>query len=409
MSYKHGVYTARVANAGALTAKAQGTIPVYIGTAPIHLAADYAENGAARVNTPILLNSYREAVALLGYSDDWAKFTLCEVIHAHFLNEINPIAPIVVVNINDGKSGDDYAISGVTEEAFTAALASVANVEQICGVVPSIVCAPELGEKYTDKLVAMCTAGIANKWGCVAYTDLPNTIKTVAAAKTEGTKITSKYLRPHFPKAYYGGKVYHLSVLDVLASMWTDTETEGFACRSSSNTAIPCAAPCVSATEKLYFSETEANGLNEVGVTTVNYIGGEYRLWGGHMGNFDQSNVGNIDAQDMSDATVRADIYLHNWFKREFVDQIDFPVSRRDIDNIVANVNIGLNSFVKKGYILHGVCYFDAANNPSADLVAGDIKLDVQYTGTPNGKSITFEVGHTTVGLATLENNEEEV
>jgi phage tail sheath protein FI len=165
----------------------------------------------------------------------------------------------------------------------------------------------------------------------------------------------------------------------------------------------------LSATEKLYFSETDANKLNAVGVTTVNYIGGEYRLWGGHMANFDNSKVANIDPQDMSDATVRADIYLQNWFKREFVDQIDFPVSRRDIDNIVANVNIGLNSFVKKGYILYGVCYFDASNNPTAEIVAGDIKLDVQYTGTPNGKSITFEIGHTTAGLANLENNEEEV
>lgn len=409
MSYKHGVYTARVANAGALTAKAQGTIPVYIGTAPIHLAADYAENGAARVNTPILIRSYREAVALLGYSDDWAKYTLCEVINAHFLNEINPVAPIIVVNINDGKSGDEYTIDGVTEEAFSAALASLANVEQICGVVPSIICAPEFGEKFAEAMTALCAAGIAGKWGCVAYIDLPATIASVAAAITEGKKQTSKFARVHYPKALYKGKVYHLSVLDCLASMWTDIETEGFSCRSSSNTAIPCDAPCLSETANLYFSETEANDMNAVGITTVNYIGGEYRLWGGHMANYANDNAGKIDPQDMSDATVRADIYLHNWFKREFVDQIDFPVSRRDIDNIVANVNIGLNSFVKKGYILYGECHFDAGNNPTAELVAGDIRLDVQYTGTPNGKSITFEVGHTTVGLATLENNEEEV
>ena len=411
MSYKHGVYTARVANAGALTAKAQGTIPVYIGTAPIHLAADYATNGAARVNTPILINSYREAVALLGYSDDWANFTLCEVIHAHFLNDINPIAPIIVVNMNDGASGEEFNISGVTNDEFRDAILSIANVEQICGVVPSILCSPEFGEKYAENMVTFCQNGIALKWGCVAYIDIPSTVTTVAAATerqtAEGTKVTSKFARLHYPKAAYNGKVYHLSVLDVLASMWTDTETDGFACRSSSNTAIPCDAPCLSANAKLYFSETEANVMNSYGITTVNYIGGEYRLWGGHMANYNDTDVSNIDTQDMSDATVRADIYLHNWFKRNFVDQIDFPVSRRDIDDIVARVNIGLNSFVKNGYILYGECHFDAGNNPTAELAAGDIRLDVQYTGTPNGKSITFEVGHTTVGLSTLENNEE--
>lgn len=409
MSYMHGIYTARVANAGALTAKAQGTIPVYIGTAPIHKAADYATNGAARVNTPILVTSYREAVALLGDSTDWANFTLCEVIDAHFLNDMNPIAPIIVVNMNDGADGDDFAISGVTEDDFKAALASIANVEQICGVVPSILCAPEFGEKYGAEMIAVCTAGIASKWGCVAYVDIPTTVATVAAAIVKAADTTSKFARLHYPKAYYGGKVYHLSVLDCLATMLTDTETEGFACRSSSNTAIPCDAPCLTKDNKLYFTEVEANSMNAVGITTVNYIGGEYRLWGGHMANFTQTEVDNIDPRDMSDATIRADICLQNWFKREYVDNIDFPVSRRDIDDIVARANIGLNSFVKKGYILYGLCYFDAANNPTAELVAGDIKLDVQYTGTPNGKSITFNVGHTTAGLASLENNEEEV
>ena len=404
MAYKHGIYTERLSNVGSLTTRAQGTIPVYIGTAPIHKTADYVDGGGDKVNTPILINSYREAEKLIGYSDDWGKFTLCEAVYAHFMNTIRPIAPIVVIVMNDGADGDNFVATSMTATNFENALKALDNVEQICGVVPNIICAPEYAESNIDKLITYCTNGIGNKWGLVAYVDISTaTAQTVDAAKTrqkaEETKITSKYIRPHFPKAKYNGKVYHLSVLDCIASQWVDSDTDGVACRSSSNTAIDCDAPCVDKDTALYFGEAEANSLNEVGITTVNYIGGEYRIWGGLMGNYNYTSAANIEPQDKSDATVRADIFLHNWFKREFLDNIDFPVSRRDIDGIVANANIGLNSFVKRGYLLKGECYFSADNNPTADLAEGDVTLDVQYTGTPNGKSITFAIQHTTEGL----------
>lgn len=404
MSYKHGIYTSRVSNAGSLTTRAQGTIPVYIGTAPIHLATDYVSGGGDKVNTPILINSYREAEQIIGYSDDWGNFTLCEAVYAHFMNTVRPIAPIVVIVMNDGTDGEDFSISDMTATNFTNALAALDKVEQICGVIPNIVCAPEFADTNIAALVTYCTTGIGSKWGLVAYTDIPTaSVATVAAAVTrqtaEGTKITSKLIRPHYPKTTYNGKAYHLSVLDCVATQQTDSETEGVACRSSSNTKIDCDAPCINDTTKLYFTEEEANSLNAVGITTVNYIGGEYRLWGGHMANYRDTDKANIDPQDKSDATVRADIFLHNWLKREFIDNIDFPVSRRDIDGIVANINIGLNSFVKNGYLLKGECYFEATNNTTAELAEGDITLDVQYTSVPNGKSITFAVQYTTEGL----------
>lgn len=404
MSYKHGIYTERVSNAGSLTARAQGTIPVYIGTAPIHLTTDYATGGSDKVNTPILINSFKEAEQKLGYSNEWDKFTLCEAVYAHFMNTIRPIAPIIVINMNNGEDGEDFALTSITATEFENALKALNNVEQICGVIPNIICAPEIAESNIEKLVTFCEKGIGNKWGVVAYVDISTaTATTVEAAKTrqtaEATKITSKLVRPHFPKAKYNGKVYHISVLDCVASQWVDSDTDGVACRSSSNTAVDCDAPCLDNTTALYFDETEANSLNEVGITTINYIGGEYRIWGGHMANYNHANIANIDPQDRSDATVRADIFLHNWLKREFIDNIDFPVSRRDIDGIVANINIGLNSFVKNGYLLVGECYFTADNNPTATLAEGDITLNIQYTSVPNGKSITFAIQYTTEGL----------
>lgn len=100
MSYKHGVY-GTVEQTYEATSVAQGTIPAYIGSAPVHRinsngSSDF--NYSDYVNKPILISSLREAKELGLYSDDWETFTLCEAIHAHFMNGNIAVAPIILVN-----------------------------------------------------------------------------------------------------------------------------------------------------------------------------------------------------------------------------------------------------------------------------------------------------------------------
>lgn len=68
---------------------------VYIGTAPVHLV----EGGAKNVNKPILVRDIAEARKYLGYSDDWASYTLCEAMHVHL--ELNGVGPLVFINVLD--------------------------------------------------------------------------------------------------------------------------------------------------------------------------------------------------------------------------------------------------------------------------------------------------------------------
>lgn len=402
MAYKHGLYTEKMSNEGNLVTKAQGTIPVYIGTAP---------NGVTEFK-PVLINSFKQAEETIGYSDDWEKNTLCEAVYAHFMNTKRPVAPIVVIVAN--VVGDSDVSDAFEFSRFEEILSALDNVEQICGVVPNIISVPSAdvsNNEIMSELSTYCARGIANKWGVVAYIDMPSTVGSVSDAisrqSAEAINVENRKVRLHFPAVKHNGKVFHLSVLDCVASQWKDTETDGVPCRSTSNTAVDCDLPYANG-NPLYFSEYDANRLNEIGITTINYIGGEYRLWGGHMSNYRAAKADTIDPQDKSDATVRADVFLHNWLKSAFIDNIDFPVSRRDIDGIVANVNIALNSFVKNGYLLKGECYFNADNNPTAELAEGDITLDVQYTSVPNGKSITFAVQYTTEGLENIVAVEEE-
>ena len=95
MAYKHGVYVSE--NATSLTAPVTGTagLQVVIGTAPVNMA----KNPADAVNKPMLVNSYEEAVEAVGYSDDFASYTLCQSISAAF--QVVGCAPLVLINVLD--------------------------------------------------------------------------------------------------------------------------------------------------------------------------------------------------------------------------------------------------------------------------------------------------------------------
>lgn len=92
---RHGVFTSEVRNS-VITVKQQSfTLPVVYGTAPVHLST----MDAAPVQVPILTDSLAEAKNKLGYSEDWSKYTLCEVMQSHF--ELYKQSSIVFINVLD--------------------------------------------------------------------------------------------------------------------------------------------------------------------------------------------------------------------------------------------------------------------------------------------------------------------
>lgn len=94
MAYKHGVYVNEIATSLVPPVNVEGCLPVFFGTAPVHLAKN-----PAKANEPVLCYSYAEAVDALGYSNDWDKYTLCEAIYSQFA--LYGVAPVVFVNVLD--------------------------------------------------------------------------------------------------------------------------------------------------------------------------------------------------------------------------------------------------------------------------------------------------------------------
>lgn len=97
MAYKHGVYTQEVPTSIVPAVNTTAGLPVVFGTAPVHLATD-----RAAANRPVLCYSYAEAVQQLGFSKDWTKYTLCEVMYSQFA--LYNRGPVVFVNVLDPKT-----------------------------------------------------------------------------------------------------------------------------------------------------------------------------------------------------------------------------------------------------------------------------------------------------------------
>lgn len=95
MALRHGVYTNEIPTAIIPPSCLADGVPVFIGTAPIQ----QVDGGLKNVNRAILCSNYADAVAQLGYHENWGKYTLCEAIYAAFA--LYGIGPVVFINVLD--------------------------------------------------------------------------------------------------------------------------------------------------------------------------------------------------------------------------------------------------------------------------------------------------------------------
>jgi phage tail sheath protein FI len=90
----HGVFVQEKSTSISTPVVAQVGIPFVIGAAPIQSAETPGE-----IEKPILCTSWDEAVAKLGYSDDWDSYDLCEFMYSHF--RLFGMSPVIFCNLLD--------------------------------------------------------------------------------------------------------------------------------------------------------------------------------------------------------------------------------------------------------------------------------------------------------------------
>ena len=491
MAYKHGVYGVKKAFAGTMPLAAIGTIPAYIGTAPIQQLNTLGASGfnyAQYINRPVLVSTLSEAQAALGDSDNWQDFTLCEAMYAHFMEGNNPIGPIILINmtnpatlasedtetevtltgatgskvgyLNDPlaaienitiatlSAGTDYTLAyqsdgtikvtitsqsfegatatltyrqidvsktAITTAEFSAALAGLDTAENVTGSVPNVLAAPGWSDDpdYHELMIQKAIEKIAQKWYITTISDIPanSTVNTGAEAISWQAEngYDSMWDRVCWPMQQTSdGKLYHLSTLAAVRTQLTDTEANGIPYISPSNKSITSDGSCLDDGMELMLTEVDENTLNASGITTVNIVRGEIRLWGPHMSNYSYANQSNIDPDQLLDTAIRMPVYILNYLQRNYLDNVDNPIAKRDLDAILSNVQQWLNSMVNGGQLLYGTVAFNASDNSITALASGDFAFDLQYTNTPNAKSFTFNAQYTESGLTVLLGGSEE-
>ena len=184
--------------------------------------------------------------------------------------------------------------------------------------------------------------------------------------------------------------------------MQTDFEYNNIPYASPSNRQILATAAVLADGTEIKFDEVQANDLNSVGITTMAFLGGLWRLWGPHMANYTYAAEANIKPEDMFDCTIRMQGYLKNTFQANYLVNVDQPFNRRQIDQILDSAQIWLNSLIADGALLLGNIGFEALSNPGSQIAAGNFVFNVGYTSVPPGKSVTFDIQYDPAGLAAL-------
>ena len=296
----------------------------------------------------------------------------------------------------------------LTSEMFKESLNAIDYCELLTGYIPNILAAPSFSERkdFHTEMINKVDKLISEKWRFICCSDIPSdsnsdTIdKAITWKKTNG--YTSKYDKVCYPMVSYNNKKYHLSTIASFTMQATDIENGNTPHISPSNKEINADGVILKDGTNVFIFESDANKLNQSGITTVNIIRRRLRLWGQHMANYNFEELDSISYEDRSDAGVRMMNYILNYLQYEFIDNIDTPFSRKDIDSIITSVQQWLNSLVNENKLLYATVSFNNSDNATEDIVNGDFVFSVGNTLVPNAKSITFKVNYSKEGLSLL-------
>lgn len=146
MAYFHGVRASEVPTSIVAPVSTTAGLPVVFGTAPVHLTADPTKY----VNKPVICYSWDEAVAALGYSDDWSKYTLCEAMYTEF--KLYAVKPIIFINVLDPDTHKKTV--SAQEQALTKKEAILADAVLLDTLVVKATAAGTAAEKDEDYTAA---------------------------------------------------------------------------------------------------------------------------------------------------------------------------------------------------------------------------------------------------------------
>lgn len=481
--YLHGAY-GQVSTAGSRVAEQSRNAFVYVGTAPVHTLQD----GYLNVNKPVLVQNIAEARRYFGYSDDWANYTLCEVMHAHL--ETKGVGPVIFINVLDPNEhateeqfnaketpvngritisgaesiiydtvvvpdktlNEDYTMQydsaketlTITEmtkgglgteeititfsrispldvdsediigesdgEGWNTGIHAIKNVYQTTGLFPSYLLCPKYSTlpEVHDAMYEN-SQKINGHWDAYILADIPitddeNLEMTLDAAVT--WRDEKGYNKPnetvYFPMVEgTDGKKYHLSVLAAANLQELLIGQDGIPYKTASNTAVPIVQNLYvggSAEGKIYDDQMINEKLNKNGIASAAYVGGAWVIWGAHAADYTHSTGNHLN---VSETNMMMLLYLSNDFQHRRSRDVDKPMSRNDLESIVAEERTRLDALVRSGALVYGTVAINSDELAMSDAMSGDYSFVFDISTMPLAKSLTAYVNWTDEGFMT--------
>lgn len=284
----------------------------------------------------------------------------------------------------------DDIIGGIdAETGKKKGLEVIADIFPAYAVIPTLILAPGFSHlPGVAQSMATKTKNINGVFNAVAIADIQDETLKVYNKVPEyknNNSIIDANLIVCFPKVTNAGSEHWLSthLAGVIAT--TDSDNGGAPHISPSNQSAKIDG-LINNGQVMKLGLDEANYLNENGiVTALNFIGG-FKIWG----NRTSAYPSNTDVKDMFIPVRRVFSWIGNTLITNFWQNVDMPINKRNIENILNNVQFWLDSLQAEEVLNGGNITFPDELNPSSELLNGKVIFKVNIAGPTPAEDFNF-------------------
>jgi phage tail sheath protein FI len=310
--------------------------------------------------------------------------------------------------VDPSKVDESDIIGQTTENGEYTGLSALKLLYQYQNVVLNILAAPGWSHiPAVYRAMVSIVQKLNGHWDGFVNADIPLTdgdaeINTIEKAiKWQQEKgYTSEYSKVYWPKVTDGsGRVFHLSTVGTATMQRVDLSHDAVPFESPSNKEIMATGQFFGENSKNRgFDQQTGNSLNEKGITTAVFWGGQWVLWGPHTAAYTYN--GSMDARSIFDVNIRMLMYITNRFQQDHGTEIDQPITPQDKETILNTEKEKLDTLSGIGALIGTpTVEFVETANPTSSMMNGDFVWDFTVTNTPPMKSATARVCYTDEGF----------
>jgi len=317
-----------------------------------------ALDAAFPLDTPVLVTDVRRALNGLVLNGG----TLQAAFEA-IADQSSPIVVVVRVAVDADPGDQDNLVIGSSAGGSYTGMQALLAAEAQTGQRPRILGAPGLD----TQAVTTALAGVAGKLRAMAYCAAAgDTIAEVATYRENFSQRELMLIWPNFSGGFAGDAVAR--ALGLRAAI---DEAQGWH-KTISNVAVQ---GVTGIDRDLFFDlqdeSTDVSTLNAADITTLIRANG-FRFWG---------NRTTSDEPLFSfESAVRTSQVLQDKIAEGLMWAVDKPLTVRLIKDVLESINAEFRREIAAGRLIGGKAWYDPALNAEADLAAGKVVLDYDFT-----------------------------